>query len=105
MNSNTQIPFVVLSAQLHLLSTSQGGRKTPIGTGGVYRPQFRLGSGEASCRIDRFDRESFGPGDTGRVEMTLLHPERFGGSLRTGARFEIFEGFRSVGWGVIEQVG
>jgi translation elongation factor EF-Tu-like GTPase len=44
------------------------------------------------------------PGEEGNVEMTLLHPERFGEDLRRGGRFEIREGIKAVGWGTIEEV-
>ena len=36
--------------------------------------------------------------------MTLLHPERFGAELRRGSQFEIREGSRVVGKGMIEVV-
>ena len=44
------------------------------------------------------------PGEAGRVEMTLLNPERFGDGLRRGNRFEIREGAGIVGWGIIDEV-
>ena len=48
--------------------------------------------------------ESLSPGEESDVELTLVHPERFGAELRSGGRFEIREGARVVGWGVIEDV-
>jgi len=50
------------------------------------------------------NRASLAPGEEGEVEMTLVHPERFGADLRVGNRFELREGNRVVGWGVIEDV-
>jgi translation elongation factor EF-Tu-like GTPase len=92
-----------LKAKLHLLSTGEGGRQTAILTG-VYRPQFHLGSVSASCRIDAIEGDTMPLGEKGDVVMTLLHPERFGRDLRRGGRFEICEGARVVGWGIIEEV-
>ena len=48
--------------------------------------------------------EAIAPGDAGEVEMTLIHPERFGIDLRSGSKFELREGARVVGWGIIEDV-
>jgi translation elongation factor EF-Tu-like GTPase len=50
------------------------------------------------------EHEAMSPGDAGGVEMTLLNPERFGDELRRGNRFEIREGARIVGWGIIDKV-
>jgi len=50
------------------------------------------------------EREAMSPGETGEVEMTLVHPERFGLDLHSGSKFELREGTRVVGWGIIEDV-
>jgi translation elongation factor EF-Tu-like GTPase len=97
------IPICRLKAKLHLLPTSEGGRRTGIRTD-VYRPQFHLGSSSASCRVDAIEGDTMLPGEAGAVGMTLLHPERFGEELHRGGRFEICEGASVVGWGIIEEV-
>jgi translation elongation factor EF-Tu-like GTPase len=99
----SEIQTCRLRAKLHLLSTAEGGRNTAIRRD-IYRPQFHLGLSSASCRVDDMDRESMSPGEEGNVELTLVDPERFGPDLRTGNKFEIREGTRVVGWGVIEDV-
>ena len=99
----TNIQTCRLKATLHLLRTADGGRRTAINRD-VYRPQFHLGSSSASCRVDEIDKDSLSPGEAGEVEITLIHPERFGVDLRSGGKFEIREGTRVVGWGVIEDV-
>ena len=99
----TKIPTCRLKATLHLLPAAAGGRQTAIKMD-VYRPQFYLGSSSASCRLDAMEREAMLPGEAGEVEMTLVHPERFGMDLRSGNKFEIREGARVVGWGIIEDV-
>jgi translation elongation factor EF-Tu-like GTPase len=44
------------------------------------------------------------PGEEGEVEMTLVHPGRWGRELQPGAKFEIREGSRVVGHGIIKEV-
>lgn len=90
-----------LTAELHLMSTREGGRSTAIGTGGIYRPEFMLDSAGRGCRIDSMERETMSPGESGRVEMTLTYPVDLGSALRIGARFQIREGNRVVGWGTV----
>jgi translation elongation factor EF-Tu-like GTPase len=97
------VPTYRLKATLHLLSPGEGGRRTAIRKN-VYRPQFYLGSASASCRVDAIEGDSMSPGGEGDVEMTLLHPERFGEELRRGSRFEIHEGSKVVGWGIVQEV-
>ena len=99
----SKIPSCRLKAQLHLLPTAAGGRQTAIRKD-VYRPQFHLGSSSASCRLDAMEREAMLPGENGEVELTVAHPERFGMDLHSGGRFEIREGSKVVGWGIIEDV-
>jgi translation elongation factor EF-Tu-like GTPase len=88
---------------LCLLPTDEGGRQTAISKG-VYRPQFFLGLSSASCRVDEIDKETLSPGEEGEVEMTLMHPKRWGAELWPGAKFEIREGSRVVGRGIIRDV-
>jgi translation elongation factor EF-Tu-like GTPase len=97
------IPTCRLKARLYLLPTVAGGRRTAIKKD-VYRPLFSLGPSEASCRLDAMEREAMAPGEDGEVELTLLYPERFGTDLRAGSKFEIREGARVVGWGIIEGI-
>jgi translation elongation factor EF-Tu-like GTPase len=97
------VPTYRLKAKLHLLSTAEGGRRAAIRKI-VYRPQFHLGSICASCRIDAIEDDTILPGGEGGLAMTLLHPERFGKELRRGSRFEIREGSKIVGWGIIDEV-
>jgi translation elongation factor EF-Tu-like GTPase len=99
----TELPTCHLVATLRLLSTAEGGRQTPIRKD-VYRPQFFLGLSSASCRVVEIDKGTLSPGEEGEVEMTLLHPERWGTELQPGANFEIREGLRVVGRGIIKDV-
>lgn len=92
-----------LRAKLYLLPTARGGRQTPIKEG-VYRPLFSLGPTSASCRIDKIDGGMLAPGGEAEVSMTLVQPDRFGAALRVGEQFDLLEGSRAVGRGVIQQL-
>jgi translation elongation factor EF-Tu-like GTPase len=98
-----ELPTCHLTATLRLLPTAEGGRQTAIRKD-VYRPQFFLGLSSASCRVDEIDKGTLSPGEEGEVKMTLVHPERFGTELQPGAKFEIREGSRIVGGGIIKDV-
>jgi translation elongation factor EF-Tu-like GTPase len=98
-----ELPTCHLTATLYLLPTDEGGRQTAIRKD-VYRPQFFLGLSSASCRVDEIDKGTLSPGEEGEVEMTLVHPEQWGAELRPGAKFEIREGSRVVGKGIIRDV-
>jgi hypothetical protein len=50
------------------------------------------------------ENDELSPGANAVVEMTLLYPERFGSALHEGNQFEIWEGLRKVGWGVIQSL-
>ena len=77
----SEIPTCRLAATLRLLPTAEGGRETAMRKD-VYRPQFFLGLSNASCRVDKIDKGTLSPGEEGEVEMTLLHPERWGTELQ-----------------------
>jgi translation elongation factor EF-Tu-like GTPase len=98
-----ELPTCRLTATLYLLPTDKGGRQTALRKD-VYRPQFFLGLSSASCRVDEIDKGTLSPGEEGEVEMTLMHPERWGTEVRPGAKFEIREGSRVVGKGIIREV-
>ncbi|HEX5279754.1 MAG TPA: hypothetical protein VFW28_06720 [Micropepsaceae bacterium] len=96
------------TATLYLFRREEGGRATAFVMGGAkYRPQFRLnGSGpSSSCFIDAISGEQrMAPGERQTVEMSLLHPEYFHGQLGPGTKFEICEGPKVVGTGVIREI-
>jgi translation elongation factor EF-Tu-like GTPase len=98
-----ELPISHLTAKLYLLSTVEGGRQTPI-KADVYRPQFCIGSLSASCRVDKIAKGALSPGEESNVKISLVHPERFGDALRYGNKFEIKEGSKVVGWGIIDEL-
>jgi elongation factor Tu len=91
-------------ATLNMLTTELGGRKTPFKLG--YRPQLYLGDPQlsTSCFIHKIEgMEEVAPGESVTVEASLLMPDIVG-PLQQGMRFEIREGGRPVGWGIIQRL-
>jgi elongation factor Tu len=85
------------TAQVFLLSASEGGRKTPCGSG--YTPQFYFGASDVPGKLLLAERV-LGPGERGEVEFELGHAI----ALEAGMRFAMREGGRTVGAGVVSRV-
>jgi len=85
------------SAQLFLLSASEGGRKTPCGSG--YTPQFYFGATDVPGKLLLAERV-LAPGDRAEVEFELGHAV----ALEAGMRFAMREGGRTVGAGIVSRV-
>ena len=85
------------SAEIFLLSASEGGRKTLCGTG--YTPQFYFGASDVPGKLILRDR-LLGPGERAEVEFELGHAV----ALEAGMRFAMREGGRTVGAGIVSRV-
>jgi elongation factor Tu len=85
------------SAEVFLLTASEGGRKTPCGSG--YTPQFYFGASDVPGKLILRDR-LLGPGDRAEVEFELGHAV----ALEAGMRFAMREGGRTVGAGIVSRV-
>jgi len=89
-------------AELFVLEGKEGGRKTGFGTG--YRPQFFFGAtdvtGTVSVGTDE-EPQMVNPGDRATVGFVL---DRKVG-IEPGMRFAVREGGRTVGAGVVVEVG
>jgi elongation factor Tu len=84
-------------AEIFLLSASEGGRKTPCGSG--YTPQFYFGASDVPGKLILRDRLLV-PGDRAEVEFELGHAV----ALEAGMRFAMREGGRTVGAGIVSRV-
>jgi elongation factor Tu len=84
-------------AEVFLLNTGEGGRKTPCASG--YTPQFYFGTSDVPGTLIFADRV-LAPGDRAEVEFELGHPV----ALEAGMRFAMREGGRTVGAGVVSHV-
>jgi len=85
------------SAEIVLLSTGEGGRKSACGDG--YTPQFYFGASDVPGKLVLGDR-LLGPGDRAEVEFELGHAV----ALEAGMRFAMREGGRTVGAGIVSRV-
>jgi elongation factor Tu len=91
------------TATLHLLSTAEGGRRTPVRSG--YTPQFYVRTTDVSGVLDLTDVSDSGgaavasarPGQTVQVTVALGKPV----ALDAGQTFAIREGGRTVGAGTV----
>ena len=85
-------------AELYVLSTEEGGRRKPFGSG--YAPHFFFGTTDVTGVLDVGELGQVQPGDRATVSFRLLKPV----GLEPGIRFAIRDGGRTVGAGVVTQV-
>jgi elongation factor Tu len=86
------------TARVYLLSTKEGGRRTPVATG--YRPQFYLRTADVVGDMDFGAAGAARPGETVEVQVELGRPT----PVEPGLGFAIREGGRTVGAGTVTQV-
>ncbi|MFE6748035.1 elongation factor Tu [Kitasatospora purpeofusca] len=87
------------TARLRLLSTAEGGRRTPVADG--YRPQFYLRTGDVVGEVRLPEGVAVAlPGETVEVTVALGHPV----PLEPGLGFAVREGGRTVAAGTVRTV-
>ncbi|MGW1228007.1 elongation factor Tu [Streptomyces sp. NPDC002530] len=86
------------TAQVYVLSGSEGGRTTPVTTG--YRPQFYIRTADVVGDVDLGEASVARPGET--VTMTVELGRDV--PLESGLGFAIREGGRTVGAGTVTEV-
>ena len=92
-------PRTRFRAELYVLRSDEGGRKTPFFSG--YRPQFYVRTTDVSGRITLpTGVEMAMPGDTTGIEVDFITPI----ALDVGSRFALREGGRTVGACVVSEV-
>lgn len=90
-----------LRATASLLPTAEGGRQSAVELGGRYMPHLRVdGEQYLGVRLRSDAVSTLEPGTTGTVTVDLLYDIDYG-ALTIGARFEVLEGRRRVGFGQI----
>lgn len=86
-------------AEIYCLTKEEGGRHTPFTSN--YRPQFFFRTADITGEIHLTgDTEMIMPGDNSTVNVSLITPV----ALNSGLRFNMREGGRTVGTGVISKV-
>ncbi|MGW3566139.1 elongation factor Tu [Streptomyces sp. NPDC000941] len=92
------VPRRRFSARVYVLSTAEGGRRTPISTG--YRPQFYIRTADVVGDVDLGVTGVARPGDTVTMDVELGRAL----PLESGLGFAIREGGRTVGAGTVSAV-
>jgi len=86
------------TADVLLLPTTEGGRRTPVTTG--YRPQFYLRTASVSGVVDLAPAASAAPGERLSMAVTVDKPV----AVHRGLSFVIREGGKTVGAGTVTAV-
>jgi elongation factor Tu len=87
-------PHAIGQADVYVLSTKEGGRHTPFGTG--YKPQFFFGATDVTGTIEVMG-DVVQPGGRARVSFRLQHAV----GIEPGMRFALREGRKTVGAGIV----
>jgi translation elongation factor EF-Tu-like GTPase len=98
---------LVIRASVRLLSSSDGGRDTPIRSG--YRPSFFFGRMVGDVRsmsdgsIELVGKGTLAPGESGDA---LIHPHDAAAwaSIESGDRLDFFEGARKIGTAIVQSL-
>jgi elongation factor Tu len=90
---------VQFEAEIYALSQAEGGRHTPFFTS--YRPQFFFRTADITGDVKlREGTEMVMPGDNTTVDVELIVPV----ALQPGLRFNMREGGKTVGTGIVTKV-
>ena len=84
-------------AEVFMLTTKEGGRKTPCASG--YTPQFYFGATDVPGTL-RIPTGALDPGARGEIEFELARAV----ALEPGMRFAMREGGHTVGAGVVSRI-
>jgi len=85
-------------AKVYLLTTDEGGRKTPFATN--YRPQFFIRTANITGSVSLEANKMAMPGDSIEMDVELISPA----PITEGMRFAMREGQLTVGAGVISKI-
>jgi translation elongation factor EF-Tu-like GTPase len=88
-----------VTARIRLLKTEAGGRTSWVRSG--YRPNIRFGDLYTDGVLTFLDHEQVYPGDKCEVRVIFTNLDYVRAYLRVGACFDITEGPRKIGEGVI----
>jgi elongation factor Tu len=95
-------PRIDLVGMFHL--DAAGGRSAPA-FGGHYRPLHKVYDNYLTSGTHFYPgTESVSPGESTRVEIMLVTPEIYPGSLWVGRVIEVYEGPRRVGTVRIDEI-
>src|SRR5580704_12906881 len=87
-----------------LLSTEQGGRKTPLFSG-FRGGLFKIDGDHFGSLIELIDQTQLKPGETAKVQVTFIMPKALdvaSARIQLGCSYEICEGAKLIGNMLIE---
>jgi translation elongation factor EF-Tu-like GTPase len=92
--------------QIHFICSDAGGRTTPVIISPSYRPHFRVGTGEhLGVVFVGGSSDSVSPGCTTQAEAKFAYaPAVNYDALKDGVQFQVLEGNRIVGIGVVTRI-
>ena len=90
--------YAKFKAKVYILTTEEGGRKTPFATN--YKPQFYIRTANITGTVTMEKDKMAMPGDTIEMDVELISPV----AMNEGMRFAIREGQLTVGAGVISKI-
>ncbi len=95
----TITPHTKFSCECYILEKEEGGRHSPFFSN--YRPQFYFRTTDVTGSVELGpDKEMVLPGDTVKMDVSLIVPI----AMDEGLRFAIREGGRTVGAGVVTAI-
>lgn len=92
-------PQTKFKSEVYVLGKKEGGRSGPFFNG--YRPQFFFGTTDVTGTVDLLDCDMCMPGDNTTLQIDLQKPV----AMHEGSRFAIREGGKTVGSGVVTEIG
>ena len=91
-----------IEARITYLTAKEGGRSTPVFSG--YRGQFHYGGNDWDAPQVFIDKEQVEPGESVRAYLGFLSPREHIGNIHVGMGFQVREGARIVGKGVVTKI-
>jgi hypothetical protein len=100
--SNFKLTRPELEAEIYYLTTQEGGRNSPVGSG--YRGQFYYDNHDWDAMQQFLNKDWCDLGKTVKVLLQTASPDFHSGKFFVGKEFEIREGSKVVGRGKISKV-
>ena len=91
-----------IEANVYFLTTAEGGRKSPADSG--YRPQFHYNNQDWVASLSFPDTENSRLGETVRTYIGFMSPKEHFGNISIGTEFQIREGAKVFGKGVVTKI-
>jgi hypothetical protein len=101
---NSKFSEIDFLAELHYLTTENGGRQTPAKSG--YRPQVKFDFSKMTTSGQQIfiNKEYVFPGDIVEAKIKILTPELFQNMLYENLDFKLTEGAKIVATGKIKKI-